>query len=54
LGQFEQLKKFTLIPEVWEPVRSDGTEAELTPSLKLKRRVIMEKYRKAVEGMYFS
>ena len=51
-GHAEQVKKFLLIPHAWEPVRSDGQEAELTPSLKLKRRVIMAKYKQEVEGLY--
>lgn len=48
----EQIKKFTLLPGLWEPVKADGSEAELTPTLKLKRRVIMDKFRKEIEAMY--
>lgn len=48
----EQVKKFTLLSGLWEPVKTDGSEAELTPTLKLKRRVIMEKFRKEIEAMY--
>ena len=48
----EQVKKFTLLPSQWEPVKADGTEAELTPTLKLKRRVIMKKFEKEIENMY--
>lgn len=48
----EQVKKFVLLPSVWEPVKADGTEAELTPTLKLKRRVIMQKYGHEIEKMY--
>ncbi len=48
----EQVKKFTLLSDLWEPVKTDGSEAELTPTLKLKRRVIMEKFRKEIEAMY--
>ena len=48
----EQVKKFTLLPSTWEPVKADGTEAELTPTLKLKRRVIMQKYGREIEKMY--
>ncbi len=51
-GQFEQIKKFVLLPTVWEPVKADGSEAELTPTMKLKRRVILEKYKKEIEEMY--
>jgi long-chain acyl-CoA synthetase len=43
----EQIKKFELLPEEWTV---DG--GELTPTLKLKRKVIMEKYRDAIERIY--
>lgn len=51
-SRVEQIKKFTLVPGSWEPTRSDGTAAELTPTMKLKRRVIMDKYGKQIEAMY--
>ncbi len=51
-GHAEQIKKVTLLPQPWEPVKADGSEAELTPTLKLKRRVIMSKYREQIEEMY--
>lgn len=51
-SHIEQIKKFALIPEVWEPVKSDGSEAELTPTLKLKRRVIIQKCARQIEAMY--
>lgn len=51
-GHAEQVKKFTLLPDVWEPVKADGSDAELTPTLKLKRRVILKKFEKEIEGMY--
>jgi long-chain acyl-CoA synthetase len=51
-SQFEQIKKFTLLPDPWEPVKTDGSEAELTPTLKLKRRVIMQKFQAAIDAMY--
>ncbi|WP_291968051.1 AMP-dependent synthetase/ligase, partial [Maribacter sp.] len=38
----EQIKKFKLISQEWLPVHTDGAAAELTPTLKLKRRVIRE------------
>lgn len=50
----EQIKKFALLDTVWEPVKSDGTESELTPTMKLKRRIILEKYHDAVDKMYDS
>lgn len=51
-SHIEQIKKFTLLPEVWEPVKPDGSEAELTPTLKLKRRVILRKFEKEIAAMY--
>jgi long-chain acyl-CoA synthetase len=46
-NQVEQVKKFELLPHEWTV---DG--GELTPTLKLKRKVIMEKYRDAIERIY--
>ena len=43
----EQVKKFELLPNEWTV---DG--GELTPTMKLKRKVIMEKYRDAIERIY--
>ncbi|HEX2536537.1 MAG TPA: long-chain fatty acid--CoA ligase [Chitinophagaceae bacterium] len=43
----EQVKKFELLTTEWSV---EG--GELTPTLKLKRKVIMEKYRDAVERIY--
>jgi len=51
-SKIEQIKKFTLLPGNWEPTKIDGTDAELTPTLKLKRRVILEKHSGAIEQMY--
>ncbi len=48
----EQIKKFKLIPDVWEPIKADGTESELTPTMKLKRRVIMNKYARQIDEIY--
>ncbi|HET9746756.1 MAG TPA: long-chain fatty acid--CoA ligase [Chitinophagaceae bacterium] len=46
-NQVEQIKKFELLPREWSV---EG--GELTPTLKLKRKVILEKYRDAVERIY--
>lgn len=46
-NQVEQIKKFELLPQEWSV---EG--GELTPTLKLKRKVIMEKYRDAVNRIY--
>lgn len=43
----EQVKKFELLPNEWT-IES----GELTPTLKLKRKVIMEKYKAAIERIY--
>lgn len=51
-GHIEQIKKFRLLPQVWEPIKADGSVAELTPTMKLKRRVIMEKYHELIENIY--
>jgi long-chain acyl-CoA synthetase len=51
-SHIEQVKQFRLLDKVWEPVKADGTEAELTPTMKLKRRVIMDKYQKQIESIY--
>jgi long-chain acyl-CoA synthetase len=46
-GQVEQIKKFTLLENDW----SQET-GELTPTLKLKRRVIVDKYKELIDQMY--
>ncbi len=46
-GQWEKIKKFTLLPTIW------GIDTgELTPTLKLKRRIIDQKYANQIEAMY--
>lgn len=47
LARVEQVKKFTVLPEAWEP----GGE-ELTPTMKLKRRVVSDKYADVIDAMY--
>lgn len=47
LNHVEQIKKFTLLPEEWT---IEG--GELTPTLKLKRKVIESKFENAIEKMY--
>lgn len=51
-SHIEQIKKFSLLPAQWLPVYPDGTEGELTPTLKLKRRVICQKYAREIEAIY--
>ena len=48
----EQIKKFKLIAREWLPVHADGAAAELTPTLKLKRRVIREKFSTEIMDIY--
>ncbi len=51
-SKIEMIKRFKLIPYQWEAVKADGSKAELTPTLKLKRRVIREKYQGDIEEIY--
>ena len=51
-SHIEQIKKFTLLTSTWDAVKTDGTDAELTPTMKLKRRVIREKFQKEIDEMY--
>ncbi len=46
-NQFEQVKKFELLPEEWSI-----EQGEMTPKMSLKRKVIMEKYKDAIEQIY--
>ncbi|MEQ1745538.1 MAG: long-chain fatty acid--CoA ligase [Saprospiraceae bacterium] len=52
VAKHEQIKRFALLPQPWEPIKADGSEAELTPTLKLKRRVILQKFQREIEEMY--
>jgi long-subunit acyl-CoA synthetase (AMP-forming) len=47
LARVEQIKKFTIVEGDWAP-----GGVELTPTMKLKRKPIAEKYRDAIEAMY--
>ena len=46
-GKWEQIKKFELTPEIW--TIDDG---HLTPTMKMKRKVIKEKYKDLIEKIY--
>lgn len=47
LARVEQIKKFKVLPEEWEP----GGD-ELTPTMKLKRKPIAAKYADEIEALY--
>jgi len=47
LASFEQVKKFTLLPQAFTQAME-----EITPTLKLRRKVIMQRYREQIEKMY--
>lgn len=47
LPRYEQIKKFWVMPEAWTV-----DSGEITPTLKLKRRVISEKFQKVIAGLY--
>jgi long-subunit acyl-CoA synthetase (AMP-forming) len=47
LSRVEQIKRFKLLPTAWEP----GGD-ELTPTMKLKRKPITEKYAEEIEELY--
>jgi long-subunit acyl-CoA synthetase (AMP-forming) len=47
MARVEQIKKFTILPNQWEP----GGD-ELTPTMKLKRKPIDQKYAEEIEALY--
>jgi long-subunit acyl-CoA synthetase (AMP-forming) len=47
LAQVEQIKAYKVLPGFWAP----GGD-ELTPTMKLKRKVIAEKYAETIEALY--
>ncbi|PRX46534.1 long-subunit acyl-CoA synthetase (AMP-forming) [Prauserella shujinwangii] len=47
LARVEQIKNFRILPEFWEP-----GGAEITPTMKLKRKPIAEKYHAEIEALY--
>jgi long-chain acyl-CoA synthetase len=47
LEHHEAIKRVSVVPEVW-----DVESGELTPSMKLKRRVIVERYKDRIAEMY--
>ncbi|WP_298175718.1 AMP-dependent synthetase/ligase [Saccharomonospora sp.] len=49
LARVEQVKRYQLLADAWTP-----DSGELTPTLKLKRRVITERYRADIDALYTS
>jgi long-chain acyl-CoA synthetase len=47
LGQTEQIKRFRLVQEEWTP-----NTGELSPTLKLKRKFLNQKYEKTIEDIF--
>jgi long-subunit acyl-CoA synthetase (AMP-forming) len=47
LARVEQVKRFRILPVDWEP----GGD-ELTPTMKLKRKPIVEKYADEIDSLY--
>jgi long-chain acyl-CoA synthetase len=47
VARVEQVKKWFIVPDEWTP-----DSGEVTPSLKLKRRVVLDKYADQIESMY--
>ncbi len=47
VARVEQIKKWVIVPDEWTP-----DSGEVTPSLKLKRRVVLDKYSDQIESMY--
>jgi len=47
VARVEQVKKWIVVPDEWTP-----DSGEVTPSLKLKRRVVLDKYSDQIESMY--
>ncbi|NOQ41172.1 MAG: hypothetical protein GQ563_01540 [Desulfuromusa sp.] len=49
LPSYETIKKFVILPQEFSI-----DAGELTPTLKLKRKIICEKYREEIEKLYLS
>lgn len=47
VARVEQIKKWVVVPDEWTP-----DSGELTPSLKLKRRIVLEKYAEEIDSLY--
>jgi long-chain acyl-CoA synthetase len=49
LARVEHVRKFTVLPIEWTP-----ESGELTPTLKMRRRVIVDRFKADIEAMYAS
>ena len=47
VGEDEQVKRFRLVKDEWSPLTG-----ELSPTLKLKRRVLGEKYKPIINSIF--
>ena len=47
VSSVEQVKKWIIVPDEWTP-----DSGEVTPSLKLKRKVVLDKYADEIESLY--
>jgi long-chain acyl-CoA synthetase len=47
LSRVEQIKKFVIVPDEWIP-----ESGNVTPSLKVRRMLVMEKYSGVIDQMY--
>ena len=47
VSSVEQVKKWVVVPDEWTP-----DSGEVTPSLKLKRKIVLEKYADEIDGLY--
>ena len=46
-GQWEKIKKFKLTPEIWSV-----DLGHLTPTMKVKRKIVQEKYQNLIDDIY--
>lgn len=47
LAKFEQVKRFTLLPQAFTM-----ETGELTPTMKLRRKIILQRYQNEIDSMY--
>ncbi len=47
LARVEQIKRFAILPDAWEP-----GSTELTPTMKLRRKPISDRYADVIDGLY--